>query len=80
MNNSETASRSEVDRPKSVLTNSFIDRNFKTAIFKSDISGHFPICFITPSTKPKIGNKTSFILKSIFNFDFSNKYLLKRFA
>ena len=78
MNNSETVSRSDADRPKSVLTNSFIDRNFKTAIFKSDISGHFPICFIIPSTK--IGNKTSFILKSIFNFDFSNKYLLKRFT
>ena len=46
-----------------VLTNSFIDRNFKTAISKSDISDHFPICFIIPSTKPKIENKTSFIFK-----------------
>ena len=74
MNNSETASRSDANRPKSVLTNSFIDRNFKTAIFKSDISDHFPICFITPSTKPKIGNKTSFILKSIFNFETINTF------
>ena len=74
MNNSETASRSDANRPKSVLTNSFIDRNFKTTIFKSDISDHFPICFITPSTKPKIGNKTSFILKSIFNFKAINTF------
>ena len=74
MNNSETASRSDANRPKSVLTNSFIDRNFKTAIFKSDISDHFPIYFITPSTKPKIGNKTSFILKSIFNFKAINTF------
>ena len=29
-----------------ILTNSFIDRNFKTTIFKSDVSDHFPICFI----------------------------------
>ena len=29
-----------------ILTNSFTDTVFKTAIFKSDISDHFPICFI----------------------------------
>ena len=34
-----------------ILTNSFLDRNFKTAVFKSGISDHFPICFIIPSTK-----------------------------
>ena len=34
-----------------VLTNCFIDRTFKTAIFKSDILNHFPICFIIPSMK-----------------------------
>ena len=39
-----------------ILTNSFIDRNFKTAIFKRD-------CFIIPSTKPKIENKTFFIFE-----------------
>ena len=26
-----------------ILTNSFLDRNFKTAVFKSAISDHFPI-------------------------------------
>ena len=57
-----------------VLTNSFIDRNFKTAISKSDISDHFPICFIIPSTKPKIENKTSFIFKRIFNFEGINTF------
>ena len=55
-----------------ILTNSFIDRNFKTAIFKSDVSDHFPICFIIPSTKLKIEKKTSFILKRIFNFEAIN--------
>ena len=34
-----------------IFTDSFIDKNFKTAIFKSDISDHFPICFMIPSTK-----------------------------
>ena len=32
-----------------ILTNSFTDTVFKTAIFKSDISDHFPICFMIPS-------------------------------
>ena len=32
-----------------IITNCFVDTNFKTTIFKSDISNHFPICvfFIT---------------------------------
>ena len=51
-----------------ILTNSFIDRNFKAAIFKSYISDYFPIYFIIPSTKPKIETKTCFIFKKIFNF------------
>ena len=57
-----------------ILTNSFADRNFKTAIFKSDVSDHFPICFIIRSTKPKIENKTSFIFKRIFNFETINSF------
>ena len=32
-----------------ILTNSFTDTVFKTAIFKSNISDHFPICFMIPS-------------------------------
>ena len=57
-----------------ILTNSFADRNFQTAIFKSDVSDHFPICFIIRSTKPKIENKTSFIFKRIFNFETINSF------
>ena len=57
-----------------ILHNSFIDRNFKTAIFKSDVSDHFPIYFIIPSTKPKIENKTSFIFKRVFNFEIINTF------
>ena len=67
-------SRTTVAAIDHILTNSFIDRNFKTAIFKSDISDHFPVCFIIPSTKPKIENKTSFIFKRIFNFEAINTF------
>ena len=41
---------------------------------RSDISDHFPICFIIPSTKPKIEYKTSFIFKRIFNFEAINAF------
>ena len=30
-----------------ILTNQFINFNFKTGIFKTDISDHFPVCVIT---------------------------------
>ena len=49
-----------------ILTNAFADGNFKTAIFKSDVSDQFPICFIIRSNKPKTENKTSFIYKRIW--------------
>ena len=52
-----------------ILTNCFIDRTFKTAIFKSDISDHFPICFIIPSMNTKIKNETAFLYKRNFNTD-----------
>ena len=52
-----------------ILTNCFVDRTFKTAIFKSDISDHFPICFIIPSMKTKIKNETSFLYKRNSNTD-----------
>ena len=31
-----------------ILTNSFVDTDFKSAIFKTDISHHFPVCFLLP--------------------------------
>ena len=31
------------------LSNSFVDTVFKTAILKTDISDHFPICYLSPN-------------------------------
>ena len=50
-----------------ILTNSFVDTNFKSAIFKTDISDHFPICLFFPSTKVKSESETTFIYKRIVN-------------
>ena len=36
-----------------ILTNSFVNTNFKTFIFKIDISDHFPICFLQPTSRPR---------------------------
>ena len=33
-----------------IITNSFVENTFKTAIIKSDVSDHFPICIFIPST------------------------------
>ena len=51
-----------------ILTNSFCDTVFKTAIYKCDVSDHFPICFIIPSpSKQENVTETTFITKRIFN-------------
>ena len=50
-----------------ILTNSFTDTVFKTAIFKSDISDHIPICFIIPSFIKQTNNaKNTVIFKRVF--------------
>ena len=51
-----------------ILTNSFCDTVFKIAIYKCDVSDHFPICFIIPSpSKQENVTETTFITKRIFN-------------
>ena len=40
-----------------ILTNSFTDTVSKTAIFESDMSDHFPIRFIIPSSMKQTNNK-----------------------
>ena len=74
VNKPSRATRTTATAIDHILTDSFIERNFKTTVFKSDISDHFPICFIIPSTKPKTENKTSFIFKRIFNFEAINTF------
>ena len=37
-----------------ILTDSFVDTNFKSAIFKTDISDNFPICLFLASPKVKV--------------------------
>ena len=42
-----------------ILTNYFAVAVFKTAIFKNNISDHFPICFLVPSPSTQRENKTT---------------------
>ena len=63
INKSTRVTRTRTTAIDHICTNSFIDRNFKTAFFKSDISDHFPICLIIPLTKPRIENKISPVFK-----------------
>ena len=50
-----------------ILTNSFVDTNFKSAIFKTDIFDHFPICLFLASPKVKSESETTFIYERIVN-------------
>ena len=40
-----------------ILTDQFINVNFKTAIFKTEISDHFPVCIIISLTEKLVENK-----------------------
>ena len=51
-----------------ILTNFFIDTVFKTAILKTDISDHFPICNLSQDSLPQTNKgKNAFIYKVTYN-------------
>ena len=50
-----------------ILTNLFVNTNFKTFIFKIDISDHFPICFLQPTSRPREQNEVTYITKRVIN-------------
>ena len=39
-----------------IISKSFVENSFKTAIIKSDVSDHFPVCIFFPSTNLSIKN------------------------
>ena len=63
-----------------ILTNSFTDTVFKTAIFKSDISDHFPICFIIPSSMKQTNNTTNTVIfKRVFDTESTELFKQKSY-
>ena len=49
------------------ITNSFAENTFKTAIIKSDVSDHFPICIFIPSTNLFTKNDVIYQYKRTIN-------------
>ena len=45
-----------------ILTNCVTETVFKTSIFRSDVSDHFPVCFLVPSSSTQRENKTTLYL------------------
>ena len=50
-----------------ILRNWFVNTNFKTFIFKLDISDHFPVCFPQSTSRPREENKATYITKRGIN-------------
>ena len=50
----------------------FVNTHFKTIIFKTNISHHFPICFQLPTSRPREENKAAYITKRAINNDINN--------
>ena len=55
INKSTRATRKTAKAIDRIFTNCFTETFFKTAIFKSEISDHFPICFLAPSSPSSFG-------------------------
>ena len=50
-----------------IITNSFVENTFKTAIIKTDVSDHFPICIFFPSTNLFTKNDVIYQYKRTIN-------------
>ena len=50
-----------------ILTNLLVNTNFKTLVFKIDISNHLPIFFLQPTSRPRKKNEVTYITKSVIN-------------
>ena len=59
-----------------IITNSFVKNIFKTAIIKSDVSDHFPICIFFPSTNLFTKNDVIYQYKRTIN-DKKNQVFLQ---
>ena len=57
-----------------IITNCFVDTNFKTAIFKSDISDHFLICVFLSPMIDENKNEVTYIYKRNINSEKIEKF------
>ena len=57
-----------------ILTNQFINVDFKTAIFKTDISDHFPVCIIISSTEKLVENKHTYVYKRVITDETTERF------
>ena len=62
-----SATRKSASAIDHIVTNSFAESNFKTAIFKSNISDHFPIGAFFSTTVEQSNNGDTYIYKRIIN-------------
>ena len=46
-----------------ILTNQFINVAFKTAIFETNVSDHFPVCILISSAEKLVENKYLYIIE-----------------
>ena len=57
-----------------IPANQFMNVNFKTAIFKTDISDHFPICIIISSTEKLVENKHTYVYKRVITDEATERF------
>ena len=50
-----------------ILTNSFVNTNFETIMFKTDVLNNFPVCFLESASRTRDKNKAMYINKRLIN-------------
>ena len=65
INNPTRVTRKTATAIDHIITNYFINVNFKIAIFKIDITDHFPVCIIISSTEKLVENKHTYVYKRV---------------
>ena len=65
INKSTRVTRKTTTAIDHILTNQFISVAFKTAIFKADVSDHFPVCITISSTEKFVENKHTYVYKRV---------------
>ena len=67
INKPTRVTRKAVTSVDHILTNYLTETVFKTVIFKSDLSNHFPTFFLVPSFWTQMESKATFIYKRVFD-------------
>ena len=74
MNNPTRVTTKTTTAIRHLITNQFINVNFKITFFKTDVSDHFPVCIIISSTEKLVENKYTYLYNRVVTDDATERF------